>query len=164
MFSTCLFYSTFFFFLSVESNAMLDCNMFQVTCCTVLCIAVFRKPIYTDALGNVLGWVLSCWVYGEKKRKKINPPHLLLAICREWLKPWSLLSLDWASVTMSLGQVWAHVCIVMYFCWISQGAWCGISAGWYHGCPTCQTELFPTSISLGSCVIGRLYTSTGPWL
>lgn len=74
----------------------------------------------------------------------------------------SQLNLDWTFLTTSLGWVGAYVCTVMCFCWISQRSRCGIYAGWCHGCPRYQIELFPSSSSLCCCVPGRLYTCTGP--
>lgn len=97
----------------------------------------------------------------EKENKPTTPaPGNLQRITLVMVPSW--LSLDWTFLTTTLGQVWAHVCTVMCFCWISRRAWCGIYAGWCHDCLRYQTELLSSSSSLCCCVTGSLYMSTGP--
>lgn len=52
---------------------MLNCNMFQVTYCKVLCIAVFRKSIYRE-VPLEMDLDESCHIGFMGKKEKENKP------------------------------------------------------------------------------------------
>lgn len=122
--------------------------------------------LYEFTLGLYL--VESChvgfmWWEKKEKKNKPTPPALGSPYGMIEVMVTQLLSLNWALVTTGLGQVWTYIFTATYtcICWISQGAWCDIYAGWQYGCRTLQVELPPNFCSVSCCIAHiteRLYT------